>query len=327
MVPSATIETASTEFQPIHLESLRLDSILNFDLYIKKSGKFILYRGTNLPFTERNRTTLLGSKIEDLYISDASRADYQKYIEKNIHDIINDKSIPDNTKASIVYDSATLLVKDVLSKPTIKENIERSKDMVENTVSFILKGHAAFHNMLNMMSLDYQTYTHSVNVCTFSVGLARFMGIDSQTELDRIGIGALLHDVGKTRISEKILKKPGPLTDAEMADIKMHPKWGCDILKETDIIAADAYKPILEHHEREDGSGYPFGISGDNIHTYSKIVAVADVFDAMTTERAYCKAVSSFTALKFMYESNRYFNRQLLEYFTKLMGPTSTGSY
>ena len=109
-----------------------------------------------------------------------------------------------------------------------------------------------------------------------------------------------------------------------MADIKMHPKWGCDLIRQTDIISQVAYKPIMEHHEREDGSGYPYGISGDNIHPYSKIVAVADVFDAMTTERAYCKAVSSFTALKFMYDGHKHFNRNLLEHFTKLMGPTDS---
>ncbi len=321
MSTTTAIEISSGEYLPICLESLRLDSVLDFDLYLYKSDKMILYRGANLPFAERNRTSLLGNKVDKLYISAKDQHNYQRYIENNIKDILDDSSIPEPTKAEIIYDSASMLVKEVLSKPTLKENIERSKAMVENTVSFILKGQIAFHHLLGMMSIDYRTYTHSVNVCTLSVGLARFMGIDSQTELDRLGIGALMHDVGKTKVSEKILKKPGPLTKEEMGDIKKHPKWGCDIIKETDIIAQVAYRPIMEHHEREDGSGYPIGLKSDDIHQFSKIVAIADVFDAMTTERVYCHAVESFPALKYMYEKKNLFSRDLLEHFIRLMGP------
>ena len=144
-------------------------------------------------------------------------------------------------------------------------------------------------------------------------------------ELDKIGTGALLHDVGKTKVSDAILKKPGPLTPMEMGYIKKHPKWGYDIMKETDMISADSYSPIIQHHERENGSGYPYELIAEEIHPFSKIVAIADAFDAMTTERVYRQAINAFPALKEMYQDKGSFNRVLLEQFTKLMGPTDLG--
>ncbi|HHI03532.1 MAG TPA: HD domain-containing protein, partial [candidate division Zixibacteria bacterium] len=135
----------------------------------------------------------------------------------------------------------------------------------------------------------------------------------------------LLHDVGKTKVSEAILNKPGPLTPMEMGFIKKHPKWGYEILKKTDLISEDSYYPILQHHERENGTGYPYGLMADEIHPFGKIVAIADVFDAMTTERVYRQAVNSFPALKEMYLDMGAFNRTLLEQFTKLMGPIDLG--
>ena len=315
-------ETVTTdEYLIIYLDSLRINSILDFDLYIKKAGELVLYRSARLPFEEKNRRNLLDNNINRLYIPLDNRRNYQEYIEGNIREIIEDPEIKESTKAGIVYDSAKLLVKDVLNNPTLGENIKRSQAMVESTVTLILKGQSAFHNLLRVMSFDYYTYTHSVNVCTFSLALARFIGIENVRELNELGTGALLHDVGKTKISETILNKRGPLSKSEMQLVKNHPRWGCDIIKETDIVEPESYFPVFEHHERENGSGYPNGIGADKIHAFSKIVAIADVFDAMTTKRVYRDAMAAFPALKTMFEDKGAFEKHLLEHFTRLMGP------
>ncbi len=314
-------KTKTDKYLAIHLESLRINSILEFDLYIKQAGETILYRAAHLPFTEKNRSNLLENNIKRLYVSNEKFKHFQKYIEANISQIIEDPSVDETAKASIVYDSTKLLVKDVLSNPTLKKNIRRSQAMVESTVSFILKGTRAFHNLLKMMSFDYYTYTHSVNVCTFSLALAQHAGISNIDELYQIGTGALLHDVGKTRISEAILKKETPLTEDEMDLIKKHPEWGYEILKETDVIEEKSYYPILQHHERENGTGYPKCLKGKNIHLYSKITAIADSFDAMTTRRTYRHAMNSFTALRNMFDHGEAYEKTLLRQFARLMGP------
>ena len=314
-------ETKTGNFIPVHLDSLRVDSLLSFDLYIRKGIEYILYRASNLPFTEEKRDNLLKYNVRALYISGENCHQYQEYLESNIKEIIADPTIEPTAKANIVYDSAKLLVQDVLDKPTLPENIRRSKNLVDSTVSFILTGQTAFHSLLRVMSFDYYTYTHCVNVCTFSLAMAQFSGIDSEDELCSLGTGALLHDVGKTLIPEAILKKRSSLSDREWDLIRKHPQSGVDILKETNMISDESYFPVLQHHEREDGSGYPNGLKSDEIHIHSKIVAIADVYDAMTTKRVYRSAIAPYLALKEVFDQGEVFDQQLLKNFTQMMGP------
>ncbi len=307
---------------PIYLGSLRIDSVLDFDLYISVGHDLVLYRAAYLPFIAATRDSLLENKVTRLYVSASDRHPFQQYIEANIRQILNDPSVDKFTKASIIYDSSKQLVEDILSNPRLAENIQRSQAMVESTVLFILEGQSAFQNMVRVMSFDYSTYTHSVNVCTFALALARFTGIERTEELNRLGTGALLHDVGKTRIPESLLNKQGPLTEDEMDIVRRHPQWGCEIIHETNLISKESYLPILQHHEREDKSGYPNSIGSGEIHLFSKIVSIADVFDAMTTKRAYRHAVATYPALKEMYSLIDGFDRRLMDQFTHLMGPT-----
>lgn len=314
-------ESLTDKFLPVYLEALRIDSIVDFDLYLKIGQDLVLYRAADLPFTDKTRSTLLSNNVKKLYVPSEDRSAYQQYIETNITKIISDSEIPERTKASIVYDSTKLLVKDVLDKPTLSQNIRRSQTLVEASVGFILQDSKAFHNMLKVMSFDYYTYTHSVNVCTFSVAFARFLGYEDEEFLNNLGTGALLHDVGKTKISDRILNKRSRLNPLEIELIRKHPRWGVDLIKDTDIVHDDSYFPILQHHEREDQSGYPSGSKGSEIHIYGKIVGIADCFDAMTTRRVYQNAVDTYPALRTMFEMNGAFDRQLLEKFAILMGP------
>lgn len=317
-----TSQTALARYLPIYLESLRLDSVLDFDLYIRSGDNLILYRSASLPFTEKARNILIQNGVRTLFVSYESQDAYQRYIESNLRQIVADPNIKESVRAGIVYDSAKLLIRQVLSNPSLGENIQRSKEMVEATVAFVLTGQNAFHSMLKVMSFDYSTYTHSVNVCAFSVALARHVGTANPLSLHVLGTGALLHDVGKTRISEDILNKVEPLTDQEMDTIKMHPQWGYDIIHETNLISRESYYPILQHHERNDHSGYPGGMGSDEIHDYSKMVAIADVFDAMTTRRVYRPAVETYPALKSMFQKKLAFDQKLLAEFAQLLGPS-----
>jgi putative nucleotidyltransferase with HDIG domain len=314
-------ETLTGKYLPIYLEALRIDTVVDFDLYIKIGHDLILYRASDLPFTEKTRATLLENQVSRLYVPVTSRGKYQKYIEANINHILKDDAIPDQTKAGIVYDSTKLLIKDVLANPTMSENIRRSQTMVESSVSYIITGRDAFHNLLKVMSFDYYTYTHSVNVCTFSVAFARFLGETSEESLTMLGTGALLHDVGKTKISDRILNKRSRLTPTEMELIRKHPEWGVELIKETDLVSAESYYPVIQHHEREDGSGYPYGLVGKDIHTFGRVVGIADTFDALTTRRVYQPAVDTFPALKIMFRQPHAFDHALMEKFARFMGP------
>ena len=135
-------------------------------------------------------------------------------------------------------------------------------------------------------------------------------------------MGALLHDVGKSKISERILNKRTSLSPMEFELMKKHPRWGVEILSGTDLITPGAYYPVLQHHERGSGNGYPNGLKLDEMHEYSRIVAVVDTFDAMTTERVYQRAMETFPALKTMFSLPEDYDQAMLKAFAELMGPT-----
>jgi len=312
------------DYLPVYLDALRIDTVLDFDLFLMVQDKMVLYREKNLPFTEDYRQNLLDNQVEKLYIPLSARNKYQKYIEASLDKIITDEKIPEPSKAKIIYDASKELVQDVFRNPSLGENIQRSKKMVEHTISYILRGRDAFVHILQITSIDYYTYTHSINVCTFTIALARRLGIGNQTILHELGVGALLHDIGKSRIPPKILKKKSALTNTEYNLIKNHPIWGAEILHETNLISPKSYYPVLQHQERTDGSGYPHGLRKPQIHLYGRLTAICDTFDALTTRRTYSEPLDSFAALKIMKEKAPKYDTEFLDEFIVLMGPAGT---
>jgi putative nucleotidyltransferase with HDIG domain len=316
-------EVVAGTFVPISLESICTDTVTNFKIYVlTESGKEpVLYRAENLQFTERVKKRLLEHDVERVYIQGTDQDKYQEYVEQNLDRIVRDDRIQTRAKAQIVYSSATFLMEKLFKKPRLGKNIRRCEQLVRNTVGFVLRDEKAFRSLLAVTSYDYYTYTHSINVHVFSVALAQKLGLGSMSDLVVLGTGALLHDIGKSIIDRSIIAKRGLLNDKEWTIIKKHPVYGTQILRETGGIPEECYAIVSQHHERCDGSGYPEGLTADKIHNYAKVSAIADVFDAMTTQRVYRDAAGSFTALQMMKnEMCTGLDQDIFREFVQLMG-------
>ncbi len=334
---SSTDIQATDGFFSIPLSSLRLDTVTGFNLYLKsaaggqgasrgKKSNFILYRGADLKFAEEHREKLRQSRVRRLYISNADRQRYLRYMEDNIDPIISSPTLLVSQKTEIIYDSATQLVRDIFADPRGGENLRRAHRMADTTVVHLLNGPMQLGSMLGGMAFDYRIYSHCVNVSVFGVALAQRLGL-SGPELKQLGIGLLLHDVGKTMIDPKILKKEGPLTKEEWKVMKTHPQLGVDSLKDSQDIHPASLDIVLHHHEKCSGKGYPDGLKGDDISLFSKIAALADVFDALTTERPYAPAVRSYPALRIMKkEMADDFNPELMRELILLMNTAAEDS-
>ena len=315
-------EQVSAEFIPIPLESLRLDTEVNFKIYVitEKENEPVLYRAENLQFTEAVRKRLQENDVRRVYIETSDRDEYWHYVEHNLDNILADDGIDSQKKAEVVYSSATQLIEHLFENPWMREGIRRSEKLVESTAYFLLHDETAFRHFLSVRSYDYYTYTHSVNVYVFSVALADKVGIGEMSDIVELGTGALLHDVGMSLVDSRIVNKSGPLNAPELAAIKKHPTYGVKVLREAGGISEDCLAVVSQHHERCDGSGYPEELSKEKIHRYAKLTAVVDVFDAMTTQRLYGEALNSFTAFLTMKNEMRAgLDQDMFRQFVQLM--------
>jgi HD-GYP domain-containing protein (c-di-GMP phosphodiesterase class II) len=167
-------------------------------------------------------------------------------------------------------------------------------------IIFEMSQHADLKAVLaHMERHDEYTYRHSIGVAL----IARLIGKTkrlSQEQLEELSIAGFLHDIGKIKIPEEVINKPGKLTKEEFNLVKHHTIFGHELISNTQGMSSCHALVALQHHEREDGSGYPYGIKGADIHPYSKIVAVADVFHAMISRRIYKEPIPFYQVLQIM---------------------------
>ncbi|WP_290589336.1 HD-GYP domain-containing protein [Alicyclobacillus sp.] len=185
------------------------------------------------------------------------------------------------------YDTLTELVSVPTSRRVRSTRVRgRMRPLVEEIIEEMRElGHAG-QQFGNVYLTDGELYHHSVNVTLYALALGIALRLSTE-QLIHLGLGALLHDVGKLRIPRPILKKPGRLTEDEYQTVKLHTVYGYEILRDAGELPSVSNVIALQHHERMDGSGYPAGIGGTEIHLFGRVTAVADVYEALTANRVY----------------------------------------
>lgn len=188
-----------------------------------------------------------------------------------------------------------------------------------------LRHPSAIISLARLKNADEYTYMHSVAVCALMIALARELKL-SEKLVKEAGIAGLLHDIGKMAIDDKVLNKPGKLTDEEFVQVKRHPEAGFEILKNMDNVSNFAKYVCLHHHEKFDGSGYPKKLEGEDIHLLARMGAVCDVYDAITSDRPYKKGWDPAESIRRMAEWKGHFDPNVFQAFVKTMGIYPVGA-
>jgi len=175
--------------------------------------------------------------------------------------------------------------------------VDTAVHVTNSLVGSIMENEAVALNIDTLKFSDEYTFQHSVDVATIAMLIAKNSDIP-ETEIQKIGMAGLLHDMGKSQIPNEILNKAGKLTEEEFAVMKKHSFLGYQILKDKGGIPQEALMGVLQHHEKLNGKGYPMGVAAEKIHPYAKILAIADIYDALVTERPYKKAFSQQDAIE-----------------------------
>jgi HD-GYP domain-containing protein (c-di-GMP phosphodiesterase class II) len=244
----------------------------------------------------------------------------QAAVLEKIREAVCDKKLQMEDKTRIVYTHSVEMINGVLDRPTTK-NIGEAKGAIVGVVDMILSEKETSHYLARITSHDFYTYTHSVNVGFLAVCLAKTVFQDSEThDMHELGAGFFLHDLGKVRILPEIITKPGRLSEEEMTEMRKHPSLGYKILHETRQLTEECKTIVLQHHERIDGTGYPKRLRGEEIHIYGRICSIADVYDALTSDRPYRQKTRPFDALQLMKnEMINHFHKDLFEKFILML--------
>jgi HD-GYP domain-containing protein (c-di-GMP phosphodiesterase class II) len=198
--------------------------------------------------------------------------------------------------------------------------------LVKGMVGSIMRNPNALIWMTQLKNRDEYTALHSLNVCVLSVTFGRHLGLGEEA-LVELGMGALMHDIGKIKVPLDVLNKPGRLTLEEFDLMKQHPLYGRDILNGSRDLSSTIIDVAYSHHERMSGHGYPLGKTGDAISRYGKMVAIVDVYDAITSDRVYHTGMSAIEALKRLYEWRKdSFDEYLVEQFIQCLGIYPVGT-
>lgn len=297
------------------------DMILAKEIY-SRNGRLLLRKGTAL--TEEWIDKLVEFGIPTLYVVGESPDD-ESIVEET-------KSITAQSGSKRMY---TGEVPDMISQKE-REEAERvvqhimydvkkglpvktseAHNVVEKIIGHLINVKHIVGKLADIRILDDYTFAHSVNVCIMSISTGIIMGY-SKLRLRELGLGAILHDVGKVKIPDEIINKCGPLTEKEFAEIKRHTILGYEMLNDHPEITPNAAKISLQHHECYNGTGYPNGVKDSDIHEYSRIVAIADVYDALTADRVYKNAILPYEAMEIIIASSGYqFDPEIVRIFVE----------
>lgn len=285
-------------FAKIPISSVSPTHGIPFDIFVCDGGgkcKFLCLSDSML---SDNEIAELRQGRVDIFIRKEELPAFSRYMKESLK-TISDESIDRKEKSQIVYSAATLSISELFNNAESKAMIEDSKTLASVMLNDLMKDDAVFLSMLEVLSHDYYTYSHCVNVSIYSIAIGRKLGLKDD-EMEDLASGSILHDIGKARIDLKILNKQGKLTEDEFEIMKTHPSEGVLILENLGERNQNILDSVNFHHEKIDGSGYPKKLKDEKIPLIAQIVTIADIFDALTTRRSYKDALSSFEALRLM---------------------------
>ena len=302
----------------LDINTLKIGDITLYDLFIKKENNYVIIIEAGTLLSESLYDKL--KKQENLYISQEDEnkqilsCENLKYYVRHYKDAMQ-------KRIQLLYDVNDQLFDMFLTNKDNKIHLNCVELIVQSIIYLIKYDEIFIKNTMPYLIDDFSLKVHSLHVTIYALALGNTLKF-SNNELVKLGVAALLHDVGVKKIDAAIINKKSTLTTEEIAIMQKHSQYGVDILKQNQIIDPSILNAVIQHHERCDGSGYPKKLTKKDITPFGSILAICDVFDALTNNRPHRKKYKSFEALKMMMKDSEMvnqLNKDLLHLSIKLL--------
>ncbi len=315
------------QFRPINTDFLQAEGDEVFDIYYKSSvfgsQEFVKFASSHPSHQNKVRQLIDSGEYTEFFILQDDLIKYYHQATEQLRTLISDPAIPLLDKTQKLYDVSKDIMKNFFEFSASEKVLHSSEDVMGLMDQCLSEGQARFSTLSQIMNKNYCIYTHSLNVGLYCL----VYGINdkmSATDIRSLGLGGMLHDIGKAKMDASLLKKNSSLTKEEMKIIETHPSLGQEIMESMQCYTTSIVRMAGQHHENYKGRGYPNALKGNEISLFARICKVMDVYDNLTTHRPYKKAVTPFEALILMKnQMTDELDPNILGKFIRYMGPGS----
>lgn len=279
---------------------------------ISSSGKVLLQSGIPLSASYIQRLANMGFDV--LFIEDERFENVEVYT-----------GVSTQTR-EVAYNTLQNMSRYVQEGKLSTVSLEEIQSVIQRMIEDLLSSYDILGNIAEIRGYDEYTYHHSVNTTIIALLIAIALGWPNSKLLE-LGMGVIMHDIGKIKVPQEILNKRGPLTEHEFDEIKRHTEYGFELLRRNRDLSLLSAHVALQHQEKWDGTGYPRGLKGTEIHEFGRVAAIADVYEALTSKRVYRDAMQPHEAYEYVIaHSGTHFEPRVLDVFAKSIAVYPSGS-
>ena len=260
----------------------------------------VLYREAEYPLSQDRAEGLIEICEEALYVRASDYAKFSKDLTESLEAALEKELLAPTERYEVLQTAVSLEIEQSMRMVSCDNYVAKTKTIGRQITSLLDETELLPTDLFQIVRHDFHTFVHVTNVAGYVTLLAKELGIQEKSELERIATGGLLHDIGKRHIPRSLLTKTDALTNQEWSFIRQHPQKGYEDLCHRQSIDFGQLMMTYQHHEHINGHGYPVGIGDDEIHPWAKMLAVVDVFDALTGERPYRSPATASQAIEFI---------------------------
>jgi HD-GYP domain-containing protein (c-di-GMP phosphodiesterase class II) len=312
------------EYSPIVLDSINHKNFPEVELFVKLDAKYTLYKPEKTTLTIHNIERLRENGTEFIYINNKDSEEVQEHVELRLADSRAVNILSQYSKNLICSQMIIKCIDDVFKKPNQAAAFSKCRNILGN-VSFKFEDRNELIKLFSKLEDNFDKYlvNHSAQTTILAMFMCEKLFNSGKDDIINVGAGAMLHDIGMLSVSSDITDKIDVLSEDEYYRVKLHPKYGVELLKNAGVTSRIVHAITLSHHEHYDGSGYPRALVGNNIPMYAMLMSICDIYCALTMNRPFKAASTPVAALKTMKSEKRLFDPDIFGGFLGIMEDSS----
>jgi HD-GYP domain-containing protein (c-di-GMP phosphodiesterase class II) len=309
-------------YLPVQIAMLQRLNQTTVDLFVQyeRNNAPLLYHRAGCPLEAGITEKLREGGIDSIYVRSDDFQFFGAHLLEVVDSLADQSTISPGERFAALQLAMAVEIEHAARLIDCGPYVTVATKMGRELTSLLVNSDALPHDLFRLARHDFNTFTHVTNVASYGVLLAERLQLCPENQLEQLAKAAILHDLGKRFIPAKILSKPAKLDPEERAIIETHPQRGYEELCARGELTFDQLMIVYQHHERVDGTGYPVGLEGDEIHPWARMLAVVDVFDAMTGVRPYRRAATSAEAMGYITKSaGTHFDAEMVKCWSSMM--------